>query len=393
MAHHVASPDPVIGGVEQAYFAGDDDTKARGLLQLLREDGSLAEGATLDWLDRALARRLFEGMLRIRVTDARMMALQRQGRIGFYGEATGQEAAVVGSAAASAPQDWIVPALREAGVGLYRGMTLDSYIAQIFGNGEDPTKGRQLPCHPCDRANHYVVMSSCVSTQIPHAVGIAMAMKIAGDRDKVCFGFMGDGGTSAVDFHVALNFAGVFKAPCVLICQNNQWAISTPGDAQTASASIALKGLTYGIEALRVDGNDVLAVYRAVSHAADKARRGDGPTFVELLTYRVSAHSSSDDPSRYRDESITEIWKGERDPIRRLDTYLTRRGWLAAGERDAIAQQMEADVRDAIARQEAVAMPPLETLIDDVYEEPTWLLREQLAELVAMPRQRAPHDR
>jgi pyruvate dehydrogenase E1 component alpha subunit/2-oxoisovalerate dehydrogenase E1 component alpha subunit len=219
-----------------------------------------------------------------------------------------------------------------------------------------------------------------------------MAMKIAGDRGKVCFGFMGDGGTSAVDFHVALNFAGVSKAPCVLICQNNQWAISTPGDVQTASASIALKGLAYGVEALRADGNDVLAVYRAVGYAADKARRGDGPTFIELLTYRVNAHSSSDDPSRYRDEAITEIWKGERDPIRRMDTYLTRRGWLAAGERDALAHQMEIEVRETIARQEAVGPPALETLIDDVYEEPTWLLREQLAELAAQPRQRPPHQ-
>jgi pyruvate dehydrogenase E1 component alpha subunit/2-oxoisovalerate dehydrogenase E1 component alpha subunit len=383
-----------VGGVD-AFFDGDDDAKARGLFQLLHEDGTPVDEAALGGpggIDRAFARTLFEGMVRIRVTDARMMALQRQGRIGFYGEATGQEAAVIGSAAASEPQDWIVPALREAGVGLYRGMSLDSYLAQIFGNAEDPTKGRQLPCHPCDRAHHYVVMSSCVSTQIPHAVGIAMAMKIAGDRDKVCFGFMGDGGTSEGDFHVALNFAGVSKAPCVLICQNNQWAISTPGSVQTAAASIALKARGYGLEGLRVDGNDVLAVHRAVKHAADKARRGDGPTFVELVTYRVSAHSSSDDPSRYRDESITDLWKTQRDPIRRFETYLAGRGWIATGERDAIAQRIETEVRDAIARQEAAAMPALESMIDDVYEEPTWLLREQMAALAASPRAKAPHQ-
>jgi pyruvate dehydrogenase E1 component alpha subunit len=375
-----------------AYFQGDDQAKARGLFQLVREDGSAVDDTALGWLDKALALRLLHAMVRIRVIDARMMALQRQGRIGFYGEVTGQEAAVVGSAAASEPQDWIVPALREAGVGLFRGMTLDSYIAQIFGNAEDPSKGRQLPCHPCDRANHYVVMSSCVSTQIPHAVGIAMAMKIAGDRGKACFGYMGDGGTSEGDFHVALNFAGVSKAPCVLICQNNQWAISTPGHVQTAAESIALTGIGYGLEGLRADGNDVLAVYRTVKYAADKARRGDGPTFIELLTYRVSAHSSSDDPSRYRDEAVTEVWKNDRDPIRRFDAFLRRRGWLAAGEREAIAQGYEAEVRDAIARQEAVGAPALETLIDDVYEEPTWNLREQLADLAASPRTRSPHQ-
>jgi pyruvate dehydrogenase E1 component alpha subunit len=381
-----------VNGDGVSYFDLDAEAKARGLFQLIQADGTAVDEAVLADLDRDLARRLFEGMIRIRVTDARMMALQRQGRIGFYGEAVGQEAAIVGSAAASEPQDWIVPALREAGVGLYRGMTLDSYIAQIFGNASDPTKGRQLPCHPCDRAHHYVVMSSCVSTQIPHAVGIAMAMKLSGHRDKVCFGFMGDGGTSEPDFHVALNFAGVSRAPCVLICQNNQWAISTPGSVQTAAESIALKGLGYGIDVLRADGNDAVAVYYAVRHAAEKARRGEGPTFVELLTYRVSAHSSSDDPSRYRDESVTEIWRGARDPIQRLETYLLQRGWLAAGERDVLAQRMEAEVREAIARQEAVPMPALETLIDDVYEQPTPLLREQLAELAAAPRVRAPHQ-
>ena len=374
-----------------AYFDGTDHDKANGLFQLLREDGTPADEAALAELDAALARRLLEGMLRVRVVDARMMALQRQGRIGFYGEARGQEAAVIGSAAASEPQDWIVPALREAGVGLYRGMTLDAYIAQIFGNAADSTKGRQMPCHPCDHARHYVVMSSCVSTQIPHAVGIAMAMKLSGDRGKACFGFMGDGGTSEGDFHVAINFAGVTRAPCVLICQNNQWAISTPGTLQTAAPTIASKGLGYGVEAIRADGNDVLAAYHAVAYAADKARRGDGPTFVELLTYRVSAHSSSDDPSRYRDEAVTEAWR-RRDPLQRLETYLMHRGWLAKGDLAALEQRFEAEVREAIARQEAVGPPALETLIEDVYEQPTWLLREQLAELEAAPRGKSPHQ-
>jgi pyruvate dehydrogenase E1 component alpha subunit/2-oxoisovalerate dehydrogenase E1 component alpha subunit len=377
-----------------SYFDGDDVAKARGLYQLLSEDGTPVDGnaeAALAQFDKALARQLFEGMLRIRVTDARMMALQRQGRIGFYGEAMGQEAAVVGSAAATKPDDWIVPALREAGVGLYRGMTLDSYISQIFGNAVDPTKGRQMPCHPCDREHHYVVMSSCVSTQVPHAVGIAMAMKIKGDKDRACFGYMGDGGTSEGDVHVALNFAGVMKVPVVLICQNNQWAISTPGSLQTASETIALKALGYGVEPLRADGNDVFAVYDAVNRAAEKARRGDGPTFVELLTYRVSAHSSSDDPSRYRDEKVTEVWRHQRDPLRRAELWLQKKGWLAAGEREAWAERIETEVRDAIARAEAAGPPALGTIVEDVFEEPTWRLREQMEELEAAPRAKSPH--
>jgi pyruvate dehydrogenase E1 component alpha subunit/2-oxoisovalerate dehydrogenase E1 component alpha subunit len=374
----VVMPMPRRGAF--AYFDLDEEARARGLFRILDEDGRADEAGAARF-DAELSRRLYEGMLSIRVIDARMMALQRQGRIGFYGEAAGQEAAVVGSAAVTGPDDWIVPALREAGVGLFRGMTLESYVAQIFGNSLDPTRGRQMPCHPIDREHHYVVMSSCVASQVPHAVGVAMAMKRKGDRGVCCFGYLGDGATSEGDFHVAMNFAGVFGAPVVLVCQNNQWAISTPGSIQTAAETIALKGLGYGVESLRADGNDVFAVYEVCKYAADKARRGEGATFIELLTYRVSAHSSSDDPSRYRDEKVTEVWKSRRDPLRRLRIYLEQRGWLADGEHDAMAARLEANVRDVIARVEAAPPPPIESLVEDVYEEPTWILREQLAEL------------
>ncbi|HND11821.1 MAG TPA: thiamine pyrophosphate-dependent dehydrogenase E1 component subunit alpha, partial [Pseudomonadota bacterium] len=171
--------------------------------------------------------KLYRGMLLIRIIDERMLLLQRQGRISFYGEARGQEAAVVGTAAGLGPQDYILPALREAGAALYRGLPLRTYISQIYGNENDVTKGRQMPCHPGTRQARYVTMSSCIATQLPHAVGMAMAAKIRRD-DVVIAGYMGDGATSEGDFHVALNFAAVYKAPVVFVCQNNQWAISTP---------------------------------------------------------------------------------------------------------------------------------------------------------------------
>jgi TPP-dependent pyruvate/acetoin dehydrogenase alpha subunit len=364
------------------YFSGDDWHKATGLLSVLHADGS-CDSASLpavfgDAQPRELARRLYKHMLLIRIMDERLLALQRQGRTGFYGEARGQEAAVVGSAAALHRNDWIVPALREAGVGLWAGLTLRSYIAQIFGNANDVTKGRQMPCHPCSREANYVVMSSCVSTQVPHAVGIAMAMKIAGDKGKMAIGYMGDGGTSEADVHVAMNFAGVYKAPVVLFCQNNQWAISTPGKVQTASATIAVKGLAYGVESLRVDGNDVFAVLAATRYAADKARRGDGPTFIEALTYRVSAHSSSDDPSRYRDENVTKEWREARDPLHRLQVWLGVQGWLAPGESAELADGIAREVREAIAAEEAAPLPGIGTLVEDVFERPPRHLIEQL---------------
>jgi pyruvate dehydrogenase E1 component alpha subunit/2-oxoisovalerate dehydrogenase E1 component alpha subunit len=361
------------------YFAGDERAKALGMLQILAPDGKASTDQV--GVDRPLAERLLRQMLLIRIMDERLMALQRQGTISFYGEARGQEATVVGTAAALEPQDWIVPALREAGVGLYMGHPLSQYVAQIFGNANDRTHGRQMPCHPCDGERHYVVMSSCVANQLPQAVGIAMAMRIAGDHGKVCIGYMGDGGTSEPDFHVALNFAGVFKPPCVLVCQNNQWAISTPGTLQTASETIAIKGLAYGVESLRFDGNDVLAALAATKYAVDKARRGDGPTFLEGLTYRVGAHTSSDDPSRYRDETVTLVWRNERDPLRRFSLWLRSRGWLDDASEKRLADEIEAEVRAVIAAQEPAPPPALRTLVTDVYEEVPWHLEEQFRSL------------
>jgi pyruvate dehydrogenase E1 component alpha subunit len=384
----------------RSYFDQSDEDKALGLFGLLGEDGGAGRagpagppddddyGGLDDFdilADATRCRVLYRGMLQIRIMDERLMALQRQGRIGFYGEARGQEAAVAGSAAALGTDDWVVPALREAGAGLLRGLPLERYVAQLFGNADDVTQGRQLPCHPCDRSTQYVVMSSCVANQLPHAVGIAWAMKLQGHH-KVCVGYMGDGGTSEGDFHWALELASRSQAPVVFVCQNNQWAISTPGAVQTASETIALKGLGYGVESLRADGNDVLAAYTVTKYAVDKARRGDGPTFIELLTYRVSAHSSSDDPSRYRDERITDEWKTRRDPIARMRAFLAGRGWLSEEQDQRMREEIEARVREVIAAQEQIGPPDIDTMFDDVYETPTWLQAEQRAYLRRQPR-------
>ncbi|HSE39303.1 MAG TPA: thiamine pyrophosphate-dependent dehydrogenase E1 component subunit alpha, partial [Acidobacteriota bacterium] len=191
-----------------------------------------------------------------------MLTLQRQGRIGFYGTATGEEAAVIGSAFALKPDDWIFPALRQGGAALLRGYPLVEYISQCMGNAADKTKGRQMPSHYCSRPANFVSWSSCIGTQIPHAVGAAWAMKIQGHKN-VAVAYMGDGATSQGDFHVAMNFAGVFKVPVVFFCQNNQWSISVNIKQQTASETISMKAEAYGFKGVTVDGNDVLAVYSA----------------------------------------------------------------------------------------------------------------------------------
>ena len=356
-----------------------------GLYQVLDENG-VAEPTRLPHLAEGELLRIYRGMLMIRVMDERLLGLQRQGRIGFYGEAKGQEAGVIGAAAALGPKDWIVPALREAGAALYRGMPLRTYIAQIFGNANDVSKGRQLPCHPGTRAAHYVTMSSCIATQLPHAVGMAWAARIKGD-DVVVLGCLGDGATSEEDFHAAANFAGVYRAPVVFFCQNNQWAISTPVTRQTAAPTMAVKAVAYGFPGVRCDGNDVLAVYGCVRDAVERARRGEGPTLIEALTYRVSAHSSSDDPSRYRDEKVTERWRA-RDPLARFRAWLTAQGLLDATADERMRAELDAEVRDAVAKEEHVAPPPLATLVEDVFMDVPWHLQEELAEITPLPRQK-----
>src|SRR2546429_3947379 len=223
--------------------------------------------------------RLYREMVRLRTLDERMMTLQRQGRVGFYGACTGQEAATLASAIALEPLDWIFPALREAAAMLLRGFPLVPYLCQVFGNSGDETKGRQMPSHMASRRVNQVSWSSCIGTQLPQAVGAAMAARLRGDKTVVA-AYMGDGATSSADFHVAMNFAGVFKPPVVFVCQNNHWAISVPSSKQTASESIAVKAVAYGFPGVKVDGNDAVGVYRAVEGGGERARGGGGATRV-----------------------------------------------------------------------------------------------------------------
>jgi len=345
------------------------------LLTVLGKNGAVSK-AKDPGIETETLLRIYRGMSFIRKLDERMLLMQRQGRIGFWGPTKGQEAATIASAAAFEDRDWIFPALREAGAALYRGLPLKDMFSQIFGNALDRTHGRQMPCHYSFPEGNFHAMSSVIGTQVPHAVGAAMAAKIKGD-DVVMAGYLGDGATSSTDFHAAMNFAQVFRAPCVLICQNNHWAISVPLSKQTASETIAQKAVAYGMEGVRVDGNDALAVFAATRRAIEKARAGDGPTFLELVTYRVLGHSSSDDASRYRDESEVAEWEAK-DPINRLRAHLDK---LSAWD-DELEEEMDGEIQAEIAQavRDAEAGPPVdpETLITDVFAEVPAHLREHL---------------
>jgi pyruvate dehydrogenase E1 component alpha subunit/2-oxoisovalerate dehydrogenase E1 component alpha subunit len=355
-------------------------------IRLLAPDGEWLGGAAGPPLPPEILLALFQGMLRVRLLDGRMLNLQRQGRIGFYGQCTGQEAAIIGSASALEARDWVAPALREAGVAVWRGLPLARLIAQCMAKDNEISHGRQMPCHHTFRAGNFVAMSSVIATQLLHATGIALAAKIRRDP-IVCVGYLGDGATSEHDFHSALNFAGVYRAPVVFLCQNNQWAISVPVSRQTAAKTLAVKALSYGMPGVRVDGNDVLAVHFEVKRAVERARGGGGPTFVEALTYRRLGHSSSDDPTRYR--SADEVKKWERlDPIDRLRRHLTARGLLTKAKEEALEEEIQAAISAAITEAEAGVEPAVETLVTDVFAEPTPQLLEQRDALLAYLRSR-----
>ncbi|HME89975.1 MAG TPA: thiamine pyrophosphate-dependent dehydrogenase E1 component subunit alpha [Myxococcaceae bacterium] len=323
---------------------------------------------------------VYRAMLLIRTLDERMMTLQRQGRVGFYGACTGQEAAAIGSAFALRPTDWIFPALREGSAMLLRGFPLVPYISQVFGNSGDPTKGRQMPSHQASRSVNQVSWSSCIGTQLPQAVGAAWAAKLK-RQDAVVMAFLGDGATSSADFHVAMNFAGVFQVPLVFVCQNNHWSISVPTSRQTASETLAIKAKAYGFPGVKVDGNDVEAVYAAASAAVEIARSGGGPTFVEAETYRIGAHSSSDDPSRYRDEREVEEWRA-RDPLERLRRRLMAANLWSDRRDSELRSKLLADVNAAIEEAEKLPPPPPETLFEDLYADQPWHILQQRRELM-----------
>lgn len=320
-------------------------------------------------------------MVMVRLWDDRSLKLQRSGRIGFCVTSHGEEATQLGVAAALRQDDWLFPAYRQHGLAMWRGASLLELAAQLYGSADDRCEGKQMPCHWSFADKYFASYSSVIGTQIVHATGAAMAAQISGRPDQLAVTFFGDGSTSANDFHSALNLAGVRKAPALFICVNNQWAISLPVEKQTAAETIAIKASAYGMPGIRVDGNDVLAVYQATLAMAERARNGEGPALLELLTYRVHPHSSSDDPSRYRSNEGTETWKSF-DPIQRLEAYLKYHHQLTDEALQAIWQAVEKEVYDATDEAYKVAPPAWETLFDDVYSELPAALEAQKQELL-----------
>jgi pyruvate dehydrogenase E1 component alpha subunit len=339
-------------------------------LSILGEDGSVADENLVPALSSSQLRKIFEEMLTIREFDERGIALQRQGRMGTFAPTTGQEAVQIGAAAALQAGDWVAPSFREQGVYLARGVKPSTLFMFFMGTEEGnrlPRRLRTLPvCVPC-------------ATQMTHAVGIAMAAKLKKDPVAVA-AFFGEGATSEGDFHEAMNFAGVYQTPNVFICQNNQWAISTPRAIQTHSETIAQKAIAYDIRGIQLDGNDVLAVYAATQEALNRARTLGGPSLLECLTYRMGIHTTSDDPSRYRSADETLPWR-KKDPIDRFEKYLLDRGILREGERERMTETIEERLKaEVVLAEELTQNLSPDEMFTYMYAQMPEFLRGQMAE-------------
>jgi len=345
------------------------------ILKQLQFDGEVTAGAITPPMSPKLAEKIYTDMVYTRLLDERMVAAQRQGRLSFYLTCTGEEASVAGTIAAFYQQDMVMAQYREQLALRYRGFTTEQFMNQLFGNAEDLGKGRQMPVHYGSRELNFMTVSSPLATQIPQAAGYAYGQKLIGNNAcTLCY--FGEGAASEGDFHAGLNMAAVLKCPVVFVARNNGYAISTPASEQFAGNGIASRGVGYGIKTIRVDGNDILAVYSAAVAARTIAVEEQQPVLIETMSYRLGAHSTSDDPSGYRSREEEQQWR-ENDPISRMKNWLLKQNYWDEERDEALKSGYRSEILTELKLAEKRLKPALEHLITDVYQTPPQQLREQ----------------
>src|SRR6476646_10008296 len=361
--------------------AAETHPLATALVRVLGDDHK-AVGPWDPKLDADTLRKMLRDMVTVRIFDDRMYRSQRQGKTSFYMKCTGEEAIAIPAQTALDREDMHFPTYRQQGLLIARGYPLVEMMNQIYSNRGDKLKGRQLPIMYSDKAHGFFSISGNLGTQVPQAVGWAMAAAIKNDS-RIAMGWIGDGATAEGDFHAGMTFAAVYNVPVVLAVVNNQWAISSfSGIAGAERATFAQRAVGYGIAGLRVDGNDALAVYSAVKWAAERARSNLGATLIEFFTYRAEGHSTSDDPSGYRPINEAKSWPLG-DPLERLKKHLIAIGEWDEERHAAMSAECDAEVRAAQKESEKLGVLPeqgkddIGSMFDDVYAEVPWHLAEQ----------------
>ena len=350
-------------------------------LSILTANGKISEGAKEPQIDKKIALKIYRDMNYVRVLDQRMIGAQRQGRLSFYLTCTGEEASVVGSVAAFSDQDMVMGQYREQAALRYRGFTSEQFMNQLLSNDLDLGKGRQMPIHYGSRELNYMTISSPLATQIPQAAGYSYGQKLSGNAScTVCY--FGEGAASEGDFHAGLNMAAVSKCPVVFVIRNNGYAISTPTSEQYLGDGIASRGVGYGIPAIRVDGNDILAVYAASVEARKLAIENNMPVIIEAMTYRMGGHSTSDDPAAYRTSKEEEMWR-QKDPIERMKKWLLDKNWWSEEQDNQMRDEYKKEILAALKSQEKRQPPSLDHLVSDVYQTAPAHLQQQYIELLA----------
>uniref|UniRef100_A0A6U5AY64 2-oxoisovalerate dehydrogenase subunit alpha n=1 Tax=Hemiselmis andersenii TaxID=464988 RepID=A0A6U5AY64_HEMAN len=348
--------------------------------RVLDDFGNIVPGATDPDVDREKAVSMFRMMVRLNVMDSILYEAQRQGRLSFYMTNYGEEAIHMGSAAALTQDDVIFGQYREAGVLLWRGFTIQEVCDQCVANEHSSDKGRMMPVHYGSARLNFQTISSPLGTQLPQAAGAAYSLKMQGkDACVVCY--FGDGAASEGDFHGGLNFAATLECPVVFFCRNNGYAISTPISEQYKGDGIAVRGVSYNIETVRCDGNDVWAVYNVMKHARHIAVTKKVPVLVEAMTYRGGHHSTSDDATRYRGREEVSVWANTNNPIARIKMFLERKGWVEEGTEEKLREEAKKEVLEALVAAEAKKKLGLADLFTDVYDSLPPHLREQEEEM------------
>jgi len=372
-------------GASKSYFTTElkfqNSMQVIPTYRVLNNEGVVLDPAQDPKFSPEKLTQIYKQMITLNMVDSILYEAQRQGRISFYMTNYGEEATHFGSAAALDAEDMIFGQYREAGVLIYRGFTLDDLMNQCYSNDHDPGKGRQMPVHYGSRTLNFQTISSPLATQIPQASGAAYALKRAGKKNCVMC-YFGEGAASEGDFHAALNIASTLNCPVIFFCRNNGYAISTPVQDQYRGDGIASRGVGYGMDTIRVDGNDLFAVYNAVSEARRIAVEDKRPVLVEAMTYRVGHHSTSDDSTAYRSKDEVNRYAKRDSPLSRLRKYLEKKNLWSEEQEKACRTEFRKEIFEAFNKAEKHAKPPISELFTDVYDKMTPNLIEQQNEML-----------